>query len=71
MAAEDLSIQEEKGGEGLILGTGGDVSICCQIRKKLFDGVFGEVARMSQSVIADVPFDPPDISSLRSEAVVL
>ncbi len=68
--AEDLFMQEEEGGEGLILGTGGDASIRCQIRKKLFDSVIAEVARMRHSVIADVPFDPPDIGSFRSEAVM-
>jgi len=59
------------GGDGLISGTGGDAWIRCQIRKKMFDVVTAEVARMPYSVIADVPFDPPDIGPLHSEAVML
>jgi hypothetical protein len=70
LPAEDLSIQEKKCGEGLILGTGGDVPIRSQIRQKQLDSVITEVARMPHSVKADVPLDPPDIGSFRSEAVM-
>jgi hypothetical protein len=70
LPSEDLSIQEEKGGEGLILGAGGDVPIRSQSRQKQLDGVITEVARMPHSMKAYVPLDPPDIGFFGSEAVM-
>lgn len=67
---EDVLVQEQDGGEGLILRARRHVSVRGEIRKKFLYGIVPKLSGMRQLMKPDVPLDPPDIRFLRLQAIV-
>ena len=63
---ENLSIQEEEGGERLVLRGGRHVAIDREVRKELDDLDRPHVIGVSNTVVVDVPPDPTDVGLLGS-----
>jgi len=69
--AQDVVVEEEDGGEGLVLGGGGDVFVNGEVGEEGFD--FGRVhfGGVAFVVKEDEAFYPGDVGFLGTEGVVL
>lgn len=70
LASEDLAVEKDEGGEGLVLGRCGDVSLGREVGEELDDLDGSELVGMSDTVVVDVAADPSDVGLLRSLAHV-
>ncbi len=70
-AAEDVSVQEEESGEGLVLGGGGDVEVYGEVSEEGFDFGGAHEGRMALLVEEDEAAYPVEVGGLRAERVVL
>jgi hypothetical protein len=64
--AQDVAIEEEQGGQGLVLGAGPDVALGGQVGEEGFDLGGAEGGRMAEGgadlAEADVLFDPAEVA---------
>jgi len=69
--AEHLAVEEEEGGEGLVLGGGGDMFLDGQVGEKGFDLLGAHLFGVALVVEEDEAADPVHIGFLGADGVVL
>lgn len=67
---EDFAIEEQEGGEGLVLGAGRDISFDGQVGKEPFDILAAEFTGVSFVVIQNKSSDPGDVLFLGARGMV-
>jgi hypothetical protein len=68
---EDLLVEEEQGGESLVLGRGSDLFFDCEEGEKSADLLFTHLAGMAFPVEENEAADPIEVSLLGADAVML
>ena len=66
---EDLLVQKDEGGEGLVLGGGGDATLDGQMREDLDDLDRAHVIRMADCVVVNGSPNPADVRVLGNLAI--
>lgn len=69
--SEHLTVEEEEGSEGLILGGGGDASLDGEVGEEGLDFWGAHLAGVAFVVEEDEAFDPGDIGLLGTDGIVL
>ena len=67
---KDITVEEEDGGQRLILGGGGDVAVARQVLEKASDLLSAHLSWVTKGVKDDELADPGDVCSLGAVAVV-
>lgn len=68
---EHLTVEEEDGGEGLVLGGGGDALLDGEVGKEGFDFGGAHFTGVALMVEEDEAFDPGDIRFFGADGIVL